>query len=874
MQGWVQKVKPILVPVAEPREEDRSAREKLHAQLETELHVHQIQIKQRGSRGPSAPCWGPGTGSHRARHWAETDDDPRRKVSAPVSVHRRSMPGTQRRLRSAEQPRKRDSSQDWVQRPQTTGNSTTPVEKPQPPPATPPARGGSARFRLPPKGLELPQGSRGTPRQQSASQSIVLHEQAAAQLLMAEPPASPPAQIEVIPGSDDHCAPLPSPVRSYPSRPPREPFKEPNPLSKAELVRSLNKWLAALQPGGVKKVQGQKKPMHKHKIVLLTSIFEDRPPTLLFRYSPAATGGVQRCLDRAVTADILGEDADVLPKMYYCHTEEVHPYNSVLNTLKLGGLYKARGGWLGKCVLIWGAQPKVDMLRSFHAYQKTNHFPLSWHLGNKDLLWRGICRLRRRVGPACEITPQGYVLPDESKPWAAAREQNPKAAWIFKPVNSSCGRGIRVLTSQISRSVEDELVKRGGIVQRYITNPLTVNGYKFDLRIYVVVASYDPLRIYLNDEGLARFATEKYSASPKTLSSRTMHLTNYSVNKHSTAYVKNTDGKDMAGSAKAWCEHSSPQTWESSEGPERSEEGAMVDVGEEVEAEEAEAEEDGPEDGMGEAGASKWSLQQLRVHFEQEGLDFTGLMARIEDLAIKTVLAAEPEIVTGWHQGLNFTGSVATASSGVGWDDAASNGDSEGEGRRWPNQTCFEIYGFDVLVDEALKPWLLEVNVSPSLSSSSPFDKRVKTKLVADSLTLVGLRPFDYLGVEREVREERLSRLRGLQPRKTQPSAMGKIQRTQELLFAQNSQVLKIFTEFEWQLILETHEEFMRSGSLQRIFPTEQNAAHYASMFAVPRYSNLVLRRWLEAGGPQCFLPGAENPAPPWVPKQIQFSRT
>jgi len=36
---------------------------------------------------------------------------------------------------------------------------------------------------------------------------------------------------------------------------------------------------------------------------------------------------------------------------------------------------------------------------------------------------------------------------------------------------------------------------------------------------------------------------------------------------------------------------------------------------------------------------------------------------------------------------------------------------------------AFEIYGFDVLLDSNLKAWLLEVNVAPSLSSSSPYDK-------------------------------------------------------------------------------------------------------------------------------------------------------
>jgi tubulin polyglutamylase TTLL5 len=98
------------------------------------------------------------------------------------------------------------------------------------------------------------------------------------------------------------------------------------------------------------------------------------------------------------------------------------------------------------------------------------------------------------------------------------------------------------------------------VVSRYIENPLCIDGkstltltllkwlllynsfwctlgFKFDLRLYVAITSYDPLRIYLYEEGLTRFATVRYEGAGEQLDNRCMHLTNYSVNKRSMDYV-------------------------------------------------------------------------------------------------------------------------------------------------------------------------------------------------------------------------------------------------------------------------------------------------------------------------------------------------
>jgi tubulin polyglutamylase TTLL6/13 len=55
------------------------------------------------------------------------------------------------------------------------------------------------------------------------------------------------------------------------------------------------------------------------------------------------------------------------------------------------------------------------------------------------------------------------------------------------------------------------------------------------------------------------------------------------------------------------------------------------------------------------------------------------------------------------------------------------------------NDMCFEILGFDVILNHKMNPFILEINYTPSFTTDSPFDKHVKKNLIYDSLKLLNV---------------------------------------------------------------------------------------------------------------------------------------
>nr|XP_060464783.1 tubulin polyglutamylase TTLL11 isoform X2 [Panthera onca] len=113
-----------------------------------------------------------------------------------------------------------------------------------------------------------------------------------------------------------------------------------------------------------------------------------------------------------------------------------------------------------------------------------------------------------------------------------------KPTFIVKPDGGCQGDGIYLVKDPSDIRLAGTLQSRPAVVQEYICKPLLIDKLKFDIRLYVLLKSLDPLEIYIAKDGLSRFCTEPYQEpNPKNLHHIFMHLTNYSLNIHSGNFV-------------------------------------------------------------------------------------------------------------------------------------------------------------------------------------------------------------------------------------------------------------------------------------------------------------------------------------------------
>ena len=140
-----------------------------------------------------------------------------------------------------------------------------------------------------------------------------------------------------------------------------------------------------------------------------------------------------------------------------------------------------------------------------------------------------------RCKKAFHVLPTTFVLPKEYVKFVEAFSEAESTDgalnyWILKPCAMSRGRGIQLINDITSVSYGEQVV-----LQRYMKNPLLLNGFKFDLRIYILVTSFNPLEAFVYKEGFARISTQPFSLSPHDMTNKFVHLTNYSIQKKSKA---------------------------------------------------------------------------------------------------------------------------------------------------------------------------------------------------------------------------------------------------------------------------------------------------------------------------------------------------
>mmetsp|Transcript_65063 Transcript_65063/g.103088 ORF Transcript_65063/g.103088 Transcript_65063/m.103088 type:complete len:1000 (-) Transcript_65063:144-3143(-) len=119
-------------------------------------------------------------------------------------------------------------------------------------------------------------------------------------------------------------------------------------------------------------------------------------------------------------------------------------------------------------------------------------------------------------------------------------------AWIIKPAGKSRGRGIQVMRELDEMFKATESDGYQWICQKYIEQPQLVHGYKFDIRQWVLVEDWNPLKVYIWQQPYLRFAGQKYDNSLSSLSEY-MHLVNNSIIKYMDGFQEKNDDLDASG---------------------------------------------------------------------------------------------------------------------------------------------------------------------------------------------------------------------------------------------------------------------------------------------------------------------------------------
>ncbi|NXA81421.1 TTL11 polyglutamylase, partial [Thryothorus ludovicianus] len=175
---------------------------------------------------------------------------------------------------------------------------------------------------------------------------------------------------------------------------------------------------------------------------------------------------------------------------------------------------------------------------------QVNKFPGMMETVRKITLSRAMRTMQDLFPLEYNFYPRSWILPEELPLFVAEvrmlKDSNPswKPTFIVKPDGGCQGDGIYLIKDPRDIRLTGSIQSRPAVVQEYICKPLLVDKLKFDIRLYVLLKSLEPLEIYIAKDGLSRFCTEPYQEPTlKNLHQVFMHLTNYSLNIHSGNFI-------------------------------------------------------------------------------------------------------------------------------------------------------------------------------------------------------------------------------------------------------------------------------------------------------------------------------------------------
>ncbi|XP_037354036.1 tubulin polyglutamylase TTLL7 isoform X2 [Talpa occidentalis] len=400
--------------------------------------------------------------------------------------------------------------------------------------------------------------------------------------------------------------------------------------------------------------------------------------------------------------------------------------------------------------LIWcDSAVQQEKISELQNYQRINHFPGMGEICRKDFLARNMTKMIKSRPLDYTFVPRTWIFPAEYTQFQnyvkELKKKRKQKTFIVKPANGAMGHGISLIRNGDKLPSQDHL-----IVQEYIEKPFLMEGYKFDLRIYILVTSCDPLKIFLYHDGLVRMGTEKYiPPNESNLTQLYMHLTNYSVNKHNEHFER--DETENKGSKRS----------------------------------------------------IKWFTEFLQANEH----DVAKFWSDISELVVKTLIVAEPHVLHAYRM--------------------CRPGQPPGS-----ESVCFEVLGFDILLDRKLKPWLLEINRAPSFGTDQKIDYDVKRGVLLNALKLLNIRTSDKRKNLAKQKAEAQRRLYGQHSIKRLLPGSSDWEQQRHQLERRKEELKERLAQVRKQVSKEEHEN-RHMGNYRRIYPPDDKTL-------LEKYENLL----------------------------------